>query len=300
LIWKSSTSFTIVSRILDNNTPFKLALSQTGQQDQVLGEQIQSHDHAISTDDMPKTSAGRETPRVGSPRTMLAVLNHLAVSCATSPVISPREALRRVYWCYRFLHRYGAPIEPTLTKALWHAGVARYAEHGYGEFGTAKTLLKWVLWQIKMVEGEPVARRLLWSPAFRAQRRLEMDGLAKVDEDIASLLPVDRVISSGYDISIQTAAGLDGLQELDQPERETLLAETGRGIGDRGDPPVKQDASSILSDLGVWQKIRHVKTEPYASPFWYEKSARKEHWEKAQAAKAKREDRTSKSAQNAR
>lgn len=296
LIWKSSTSFTILSRILDNNTPFKLALSQTAQHNKVLGEQLQPHNHAPSTHDMPQASGGRVTPGMESPRTMLAVLNHLAISCATSPVISPREALRKVYWCYHLLHRYGAPIEPSLTKALWHAGVARYGEHGYGEFGTAKTLLKWVLWQIKMAEGEHVARRLLWSPAFRTQRRLEMDGLAKVDEDVASL---DRV-SNGYDISTQIAASLDSLQELDQPERAVLLAETSRAIGDdSGEPRTKKEAS-VLSDLGVWQKIRHVKTEPYASPFWYEKSARKELWEKAQAAKAKREDRASKSGQDAR
>ncbi|KIV80526.1 hypothetical protein PV11_08019 [Exophiala sideris] len=291
LIWRNSTSFTIISRILDNNTSFKLALSRATQHSQTLPRGTPLNDHTTSTNGTPGVRSEGEPPEICHPRTVLAVLNHVAVSCATSPVISPREALRKVHWCYRFLHRYGAPIEPTLTKALWHAGVARYADHGYGEFGTAKTLLKWILWQIKMAEGEHVAKRLLWSPAFRAERRLEMDELARVDEEVVpSFLPPKSKGQDAHDFSAMT--GLDGLRELDKTERAVMTAEMGSAIEDRGgDAPIKQNKqkleASIVLDLEVWQKIRHVKSEPHDSPFWHEKSVRKELWERAQVAKNK-------------
>ncbi|KAI1607895.1 hypothetical protein EDD37DRAFT_10452 [Exophiala viscosa] len=286
LIWKNSTSFTIISRILDNNTSLKLALSRTAQHPRIVPERTRPHDHATSIHDVRKLQGDGENPGLGLASTVLDVVNHLAVSCATSPVVSPREALRRVHWCYRFLHRYGAPIESTLTKALWHAGVARYAEHGYGEFGTAKTLLRWILSQIKMAEGEDVARRLLWSPAFRAQRRLEMNELAKL-KDVASFLPAKSEGQDAHDSSTNITTSLDGLRELGQAEKTDLSADMDHAIEDLGcDFPIKQQAMiSIMSDLEIWQKIRHVNTVPHASPFWHEKSVRKELWEKAQVAK---------------
>jgi hypothetical protein len=126
----------------------------------------------------PFKSTGLElaqTPQKRSqldPREVLDLINHLAISFATSPVITSRQAVRKVYWCFELLHRYGAPIEPPVTRALWHAGVTRQ-----GQNGTATTLLKWIVQQIRTVEGDNVANMLVRSAGFRQ----------KIEEQFADL-----------------------------------------------------------------------------------------------------------------
>lgn len=171
LIHKNDGSFDIITRLLECNGPLKAALS-TGIRQRQAGEQ-----GSQTRDAVPSTESERRQNML-DPSQALALVNHLAISFATAPVARPRRALRRVYWCYRFLHRYGAPVEADVTKALWHAGVTRIGEAGYGEFGTAKSLLKWIIWQIKLVEGEDVAAQLLWSRSYRSERRAETMALA--------------------------------------------------------------------------------------------------------------------------
>ena len=53
---------------------------------------------------------------------VIDLINHLAMAFATSPVATPRAALRRVYWCYLFLCRYGSTNSAgndTSTMARW-------------------------------------------------------------------------------------------------------------------------------------------------------------------------------------
>ncbi|KAK5361351.1 hypothetical protein LTR20_004388 [Exophiala xenobiotica] len=318
LIQKSEASFEILSRMLECNIPIKAALSTTIRQHRTVEQRArsQSRDHGLPS---PSESQNQSTEpehhvpaAVGYPGKALALVNHLAVSFATTPVTSPRQALRRVYWCFRFLHRYGAPIEPELTKALWHAGVARMAEHGFGEYGTSKVLLRWILWQVKTVEGEDVARRLLWSPAFRAERRAEMEDLAKPSDEVESDDTIFKQEVQDAKVPRQqqhdeagtratpqterwhfptTKANLSKM--LQQPTEEEMtpllaeLSENGSASGSVVDggstsphPDIFAGRSSKLQDLMILQKIRHVKTdETYTKPFWYDKSARKADWE---------------------
>ncbi|KIW15967.1 hypothetical protein PV08_06017 [Exophiala spinifera] len=173
LIHKNDASFDIITRLLECNGPLKAALSRSFRQDQA-GERGSRNSNAF----LPVPESGC-TQTMLVPSQALALVNHLAISFATAPVARPRRALRRVYWCYRFLHRYGAPIQADVTKALWHAGVARIGEFGYGDFGTAKSLLKWIIWQVRLVEGDDVAAQLLWSRSYRSERRAEVTALAE-------------------------------------------------------------------------------------------------------------------------
>lgn len=180
------SAFRIIVRIIKHNLALHNTLSQSwrnriAQDRAIIGAPSQlTADQEYYTADVHRTlpSAGhilaplksmslervqssQENPRL-DPRQVLDLLNHFAISFATSPVITPREAVRKVYWCFEMLHRYGAPIEPPITRALWHAGVTRQ-----GKNGTATTLLRWIVQQVRSVEGDDVANLLVRSAGFR-------------------------------------------------------------------------------------------------------------------------------------
>ncbi|EXJ89514.1 hypothetical protein A1O3_02581 [Capronia epimyces CBS 606.96] len=257
MIQKSPLSFEIISRILDNNISFKLALSQAFPQRLLAVQQgAEPSDEAPSqfisflgeVGGRPACRNNVQTKHSGipSPVDALDLINHLAVSFATSTVTSPRASLRRVYWCYMFLHRYGGPVQPTIARALWHVGVARY-----GESGTSRTLLKWILWQVKNTEGEDVARHLLWSQSLREQWQRDLEDLSKVDES----------------------------------EEKHLLAEMA--TGEDAAPSSHSIGIPASADLETLRKIHFVQTEPEELPFFFEKSRRRADWDQAQAKKAK-------------
>ncbi|RMD43984.1 hypothetical protein DV735_g1140, partial [Chaetothyriales sp. CBS 134920] len=85
---------------------------------------------------------------------------------------------QEVHWCYVFLHRYGAPITPAITRALWHAGVTRYRGNG-----PAYAQMHWVLKIVSQVEGKGVAGMLLWNSDFRRRRE---DILRTVADEIVA------------------------------------------------------------------------------------------------------------------
>ena len=167
-IEKDESASRVIFRILKHNLALHKTLSQswptriaqlrnTVDAPSRLGaEQVQPTNLSLSQAQAPQNS-----PQL-DPRHVLDLMNHLAISFATSPIIEPRQAVRRVYWCFEMLHRYGAPIESPITRAFWHAAVTRQ-----GKNGTATTLLKWVLQQIRLVEGENVANMLMRSAGFR-------------------------------------------------------------------------------------------------------------------------------------
>ncbi|RMZ83057.1 hypothetical protein DV738_g1339, partial [Chaetothyriales sp. CBS 135597] len=98
-------------------------------------------------------------------KTTLGLMERLALAFALAPSLTPRSALAQVQWCYVFLHRYGAPITPAITRALWHAGVTRYRGNG-----PSYTQMHWVLKIVSDVEGKGVAGMLLWNSDFRKRR----------------------------------------------------------------------------------------------------------------------------------
>ncbi|KAL4803752.1 hypothetical protein BDV18DRAFT_153622 [Aspergillus unguis] len=107
-------------RLFRSHTPLKIALSRAWP---IL-------------DPSPKDKAlvrYYATPRTSSepdPHTALDMIHSVAIALACSEQISPRRAFQLVRWLYLFLYRHGAPIQPPLVRALYHAGVVRFRTGG--------------------------------------------------------------------------------------------------------------------------------------------------------------------------
>ncbi|KAF7513165.1 hypothetical protein GJ744_010561 [Endocarpon pusillum] len=141
LIMKDKLSIKIITRILEHNPALGLSLA-----------------HAAGPTQTPSNWSKTTTPPL-APSVALHLVNSLARVFALSPVLSPRQSFRKVYWLYLYLHRFtwGFAIGPDLTRALWHAGVTRYKETG-----TSPEKVGWILSKVREVEGQEVADRLLW------------------------------------------------------------------------------------------------------------------------------------------
>jgi hypothetical protein len=300
LIWKSSASFDLICRMLDNNTSFKISLSRSFAKRHVAptalgqsGVQSAFSKSTFSSHDSEDAGGfGTEDVSLPTPDEVSDLFSHLAVSFSLSNVATPRQALRRVYWCYLYLHRYGGRINPILTQALWHAGVARSADHGHGEHGSPKTFLRWILAKIEEVEGEYVAKQLLWSPSFRAQRRKEMEELGTVDDggENLSLQKQDRIPpgkNSPVKASTNNAAVVKSLPNAEKDEENLLLERLSETLGERDTACGHQTGDGM--DLQFWQKIRYAKTDVLETPFWHEKAIRKRDWEKSQGKTRRRQ-----------
>jgi hypothetical protein len=111
---------------------------------------------------------------------MVQFMNYLAISFATSPVATPRTALRRVYWCYLYLRRCAAPVQPAITKALWHAAVTRASPAG-----VSPTLMKWILHQVEKVEGREIALSLFWKESARQVHAEQVRAWSRLTEEEA-------------------------------------------------------------------------------------------------------------------
>ncbi|ETN39350.1 uncharacterized protein HMPREF1541_05573 [Cyphellophora europaea CBS 101466] len=172
LVAQDADSFRVVRPILQSSIAFKTALSHAWPQ-RLDWQQRRDMGIAMSTVTDVTQHLNKPEPFL-DPEQVLDVVHQLAISFATSPAISPRQSLRQVYWCYRYLMRYGAPIQPPMTRALWHAGVTRYDWTGPGDIQ-----LFWILDKVRKVEGEEVAQQLMRSISFRQWRSVALQQLAR-------------------------------------------------------------------------------------------------------------------------
>ena len=273
MIRKSTVYFGLLCHLLENNTELKIALQmpqkafqpEAVSQKKLLRTSKASYVDLSTPIDVKRTTryadlsvsveVERRTTSPSAPSNtdsssltreeVIDLLNHLAISFATSPVATPRAALRRVYWCYLFLCRYGAPVQPAITRALWHAGVTRY-----GDQGTAATLLKWILWRVREVEGEGVAKQLLWNASWRQSR--------------ADLIDAWSIISEEEERAV--LALLEGQDSSPTSESETSLPDAATELS-------PGDVNSFLTgdkevDREILKKIQFLQSEPADKPFW--------------------------------
>ena len=163
IIKNDRMDFKVLTRALKHNRDLHFALSQSRRPpDAARAASIQ---HITPPDTLNESSL--------TPRTALSIINTIALAFAKSDAITPRSALQKVYWCYIFLHRYGAPIEAPISRALWHAGVIRY-----GSDRVSKTQLLWIMRIVRKVEGKETARALLFNVGFRKHRADVMERVA--------------------------------------------------------------------------------------------------------------------------
>ncbi|ERF72487.1 hypothetical protein EPUS_07696 [Endocarpon pusillum Z07020] len=146
LIMKDKLSIKVITRILEHNLPLGLSLAAP--------TQTPSNGSETTTPLLTPI-----TPPPLAPAVAIHLVNSLARVFALSPVLSPRQSFRKVYWLYLYLHRFtwGIGIGRDFTRALWHAGVTRYKETG-----TSPEKVGWILSKVREVEGQEVADRLLW------------------------------------------------------------------------------------------------------------------------------------------
>ncbi|RMZ80914.1 hypothetical protein DV737_g2742, partial [Chaetothyriales sp. CBS 132003] len=168
LIHGDKYAIRVVKRLLQHNLPIKTSLSQSAPQ-RIQSRALQEHASDGATEAASMHSHSRVGRQTGQshllPSQALGLMERLALAFALAPSLSARSALVQVHWCYTFLHRYGAPITPAITRALWHAGVTRY--HGNGP---SYSQMHWILKIVSEVEGQGVAGMLLWNSDFRKRR----------------------------------------------------------------------------------------------------------------------------------
>lgn len=244
------SAFRIIVRILKHNLALHSTLSQSWPariaQDRAVFEapsqliaqqedyRTDVHQKSLSashitappeTVSLRRAQGSQKTPQL-DPRKALDLIHHLAISFATSPVITPRQAIRKVYWCFEMLHRYGAPIESPITRALWHAGVTRQ-----GKSGTATTLLKWIVQQIRTVEGENVANMLIRSAGFRQKMENQFADLnmsdRKMPRDSAGqgeviLGELQKHESADYEMTMHNPKEWGGLPQAKIPDWQVI------------------------------------------------------------------------------
>lgn len=160
LIMRDKLSIKIITRILRHNLALNLSLALAASPTiQTQAQQRQSTASSLNPPSHPHSAILPPNPPSMSPSVALHILNSLARSFALSPILTPRQSFRKVYWIYLHLHRYtkGVAIGPDITRALWHSGVTRYKETG-----TSPEKVKWILGKVREVEGGEVADQLLW------------------------------------------------------------------------------------------------------------------------------------------
>jgi hypothetical protein len=244
-IEKDESAVRVIFRILKHNLALHKTLSQSWPTRiahfratveaprQLAAEQVQP-----TTLSLGQMQGPRISPHL-DPRQVLDLMNHLAISFATSPVIEPRQAVRRVYWCFEMLHRYGAPIESPITRAFWHAAVTRQ-----GKNGTSTTLLKWILQQVRLVEGENVANMLMRSSGFREKiegqfANLKWPGKEMPRDDVSQ----DKII-------------LGQLQKYESVEHEPIMHKPVEPVSRRAKRLDRPKEYIDPEFRGVWRPLR--------------------------------------------
>ena len=171
LIAQDKLSLRIVTRLLRHNTRFHLALKNAWSLPPVTeGNVVKPRNRPNSLSQVTKlTTLLMTSDELNFHEAVLKFMHDLAIVFAVSPALSDRQALRKVFWCFSFLHRYGAPIHSPITKALWYAGVTRCEGKG-----TSRKVVLWLLRKIREVEGPATADELITNGNFRAKRASEV------------------------------------------------------------------------------------------------------------------------------
>ena len=269
MIHKNTASFGIVCRHLEVDTGLKIALQMSRTQ-----KVPSSQTKALNKSDYVYFEIGaQKVQRFGPPSRapttstlptrdeIVDLINDIAISFATSPVATARAALRRVYWCYLFLHRQRLPIPPTITRALWYAGVTRYLEEG-----TPATLMKWLLARVREVEGANVANHLFWSDSFRTTRAEQLAASSRLTK--AEEHAVQAMLRGREQQTPPRAGNRASDSEESEPQHKFVapLPTSGRFFSSAeiescltGDP---------RADAETKRKIAFLESQPPDKPFW--------------------------------
>ena len=171
LVARDKFSLRIVTRLLKHNQTLQIALnvswSLPSRPETKVGK---VNDPSASVSRLTEvTTASKSTSDLHFNEAVLKFMYDLGISFALSPALSDRQALRKVFWCFSFLHKFAAPIRPPITKALWYAGVTRCEGRG-----TSRRVVLWLLKKIREVEGPETVEGLVTNRDFRRKRAREV------------------------------------------------------------------------------------------------------------------------------
>ncbi|KAB8262668.1 hypothetical protein BDV32DRAFT_17253 [Aspergillus pseudonomiae] len=106
-------------RLLRCHTPLKIALSRSwGPVPDASQKALVRYYPEARTSECP------------DPHAALDMVHLIAISIASSKQLSARRAYGLIQWLYRFLVKHGAPVKPSLVRAMYHVGVVRYRREG--------------------------------------------------------------------------------------------------------------------------------------------------------------------------
>ena len=182
----STTKLKIVARVMKHNRVFQLGLAQYRRERQDWREVLITDNIALVRskpfhikNDLTRALPPDAAMVLPTPRHLLDLIDHIAVSFATNPHESAQTAYNRVRQLWRFLRSHRVPAGPVITRCLWHAGIARQ-----GSEGTSQTQLKWVSERVRRTEGKLIARLLMSNPAFRVHRKTVIEGIHEACGDV--------------------------------------------------------------------------------------------------------------------
>ncbi|KAL4869064.1 hypothetical protein BDV12DRAFT_185457 [Aspergillus spectabilis] len=105
-------------RLFRAHVPFKIALAFSRPTLDPIDPDPVGHGRAPSAINYP------------NPQAALAAVHSVAIAISCSENLTCREAFEYIQWFYRWLLRHGAPLQPPLVRAMYHAGVVRMRREG--------------------------------------------------------------------------------------------------------------------------------------------------------------------------
>ncbi|KAF7619776.1 hypothetical protein F9C07_2900 [Aspergillus flavus] len=106
-------------RLLRCHTPLKIALSRS------WGPIPDPSEKALV-----RYYPEARTSECPDPHAALDMVHLIAISISSSKQLTARRAYGLIQWLYRFLVKHGAPVKPSLVRAMYHVGVVRYRREG--------------------------------------------------------------------------------------------------------------------------------------------------------------------------
>jgi hypothetical protein len=184
LIQEDGKNFKVFTRLLRNNRIFRLGLAQARKDREqwrtvlmtenvviVRAKPYLDGDVNLENGVSPEISHYDSLP---SPKSLLDVINRIAIAVATSESITQTRAYNLVRTCWRLLRSLRAPISPVISRALWHAGITRR-----GPQGCSNAHFRWIWKTVKYAEGNEVAQFLLDDPVYRVYRKEMLETVAE-------------------------------------------------------------------------------------------------------------------------
>lgn len=210
LVTRRKDSIIVLMRLLRHNRALKTALA-----------------HSWSDTTGTGSIIAEDATEYPVPRQARDMLVRLAMSCARSPVLHPRQAVRQIEHIMSLIHVSGAPLQKEVAHALWHAAITR--QHG----GSSTEQIHWVLDKMKWIMGEDflsLASRLTSGDYYEIERILF--GAEFTDVSAAGRNTTVAASTGRADSVFEQLESLVTDQHESQYLSRTLSSSTDNDVGD--------------------------------------------------------------------